>query len=100
MQNNKENKNKKLFYRFRSADALLDKFHELENEEIYFSPANDLNDPLEGYMDVSFDGDEILWTIFFQNYIFCLFVFGVIVTLTGDSKKLTDDDIHTYFDPE
>lgn len=100
MQNNKEDKSKKLFYRFRSANALLDEFHELENEEIYFSPAKDLNDPLEGYMDLSFDGDEILWTNFFQNYLFCLFVFRTILMLTGNSKELTDDDIHTYFDPE
>lgn len=100
MQNNMENKNEKLFCRFRSTSALLDKFHELENEEIYFSTVKDLNDPLEEYMDLSFDGDEILWTNFFQNYLFCLFVFRTILMLTGDSKELTSDDIHTYFDPE
>ena len=97
MQNNKD---EKLFYRFRSTSALLDKFHELENGEIYFSPTRDLNDPLEEYMDLSFDGDEILWTNFFQNYLFCLFIFRTIVILTGNAKELTDDDIHAYFDPE
>lgn len=100
MQDNTEDKNEKLFYRFRSTGALLDDFHELENEEIYFSPAKDLNDPLEGYMDLSFDGDEILWTNFFQNYLLCLFTFRDVIMLTGNSKELTEADIHAYFNSE
>lgn len=36
----------KLFYRYRSMDALLNNYNELEEEYIYFTPAKDLNDPL------------------------------------------------------
>jgi hypothetical protein len=33
-------------YRFRSTSALLDHYSELEKQEIYFAPPNQLNDPL------------------------------------------------------
>ena len=31
---------------------------------IYFSHVKDLKVPLEGYMDVDFKGDKLIWTIF------------------------------------
>ncbi len=37
------------FYRFRSTNALLDGWQELEKQEIYFAPPDDLNDPMEGF---------------------------------------------------
>ncbi len=89
--------NEKFFYRFRSMEALLEDYQELENEEIYFTPAKYLNDPLEGYMDLSFKGDRILWTNFFKNYIFCLLTFRFMVTLAGNDDKFTKDDINTNF---
>jgi hypothetical protein len=36
-------------YRFRTVNNLLDGQHELEKQEIYFAPSNDLNDPMEGF---------------------------------------------------
>ncbi len=88
----------KLFYRYRSMDALLDGYNELEDEYIYFTPAKDLNDPLEGYLDIDFKGDKIIWINFFKNYIFSLFIFRNIVYLTGNSKELNENDIHVDFD--
>lgn len=88
----------KLFYRYRSMNALLDGYNELEDEYIYFTPAKDLNDPLEGYLDIDFKGDKIIWTNFFKNYISSLFVFRELVCLTDNSKELNEDDIHVYFD--
>lgn len=38
-------------YRFRGADALLDKYQELENQTIYFASPDELNDPMEGFRD-------------------------------------------------
>jgi len=38
-------------YRFRRADAVLDKYEELSRQEIYFSPPEELNDPMEGYKE-------------------------------------------------
>jgi len=40
------------FYRFRSTEALLYKRQELERDEIYFSPPEQLNDPIEGFKDL------------------------------------------------
>ena len=34
------------FFRFRSTDALLDKYQELENRTIYFASPEELNDPI------------------------------------------------------
>jgi len=59
-------------YRFRPTSALLGGFHELENQEIYFAPARQLNDPLEGYKDLFWRGDEIVWKNFLRHYILCL----------------------------
>ena len=62
-------------YRFRSCDffnpdgSLNPESHlksELENSEIYFSPFKDLNDPMEGFKDVYFQGDAIIWKNFFK----------------------------------
>jgi hypothetical protein len=48
-------------YRFRSIHSILGGFHELENQEIYFCPPQQLNDPLEGFKDIFWKGDEIVW---------------------------------------
>jgi hypothetical protein len=39
-------------YRYRPAHAVLGKYEELAKQEIYFSPPEELNDPMEGYKDV------------------------------------------------
>ncbi len=55
-------------YRFRSASALLDQFHELDRQEIYFSSASEQNDPMEGYRDIVWKGDSIAWRNLFRHY--------------------------------
>ena len=60
------------YYRFRPTDALLDKRKELENQEIYFAPPEDLNDPMEGFKDLFWRGDEIVWRNFLKHYLLCL----------------------------
>ena len=58
------------FFRFRSIDALLGKFQELEKQTIYFASPEELNDPMEGLRDIVWDGDKIVWTNFFKHYVF------------------------------
>ena len=65
------------FYKFRSTEALLDGYNELEKEYIYFSELNDLNDPIEGFFDVYWQGDEILWLNFFKNYLYSFYNFSL-----------------------
>lgn len=58
----------KLFYRFRSTNALF-KHKELENQEIYFASIDELNDPMEGKPDLVFKGDRIVWENLFKHYL-------------------------------
>lgn len=48
-------------YRFRAAEAILDLYNELSKQEIYFAAPEKLNDPMEGYKDVFWSGDLIVW---------------------------------------
>jgi hypothetical protein len=59
-------------YRFRPASAVLDKYEELAKQEIYFSPPEELNDPMEGYKDVFWSGDRIVWRNLLRHYLLCL----------------------------
>lgn len=56
------------FYRYRPIKAVLDEFHELENQEIYFSITDELNDPMEGFKDLFWSGDEIVLRNFLNHY--------------------------------
>lgn len=60
------------FYRYRPIKAVLDEFHELENQEIYFSTTDELNDPMDGFKDLFWRGDEIVWRNFLKHYILCV----------------------------
>lgn len=59
-------------YRFRSMKALLGDFKELESQSIYFASLQELNDPMEGFRDTFWDGDEIAWRNLFRHYVQCL----------------------------
>lgn len=60
------------FYRFRSVEQLLGKYSELENRTIFFASLADLNDPMEGFRDIVWHGDSIVWLNLFKDYINCL----------------------------
>lgn len=63
---------RRYFYRFKSTAAALDRFHELENQEIYFSPLHELNDPMEGFTELFWQGDNIVWHNLIRHYILIL----------------------------
>lgn len=89
----------KLFYRFRTIENLFN-FNELVNQEIYLSPVQDLNDPLEGFLNIFFDGDFVLWNNFFKNYFFSLYIFYTELCYKGNERKFCQDDILVSFDIE
>ncbi|MEO4016354.1 hypothetical protein [Pseudomonas rossensis] len=70
----------RFLYRFRSTSRLLgsadsDGIHqpgELEKLEIYFAPPEQLNDPLEGYREVFFAGNQVVWKNLFKHYLLLL----------------------------
>lgn len=90
------------FYRFRSAVALLGEFAELEKQEIFFSLPDHLNDPLEGFKNVVWSGDSILWRNLLNHYLLCLVEGASLAMLQGDGfeperctnlVKKTDEDL-------
>lgn len=61
-----------IFYRFRATSALLGERQELARQEIYFASKDELNDPLEGYTNVAWQGDAILWRNLLRHYLLLL----------------------------
>jgi hypothetical protein len=91
------------FYRFRPAKALLgpydeDKgqFEELERQEIYFSRPAELNDAMEGFKDLFWQGDEIVWGNLLRHYLYCLMnsSFMVATSAATFTKSICDPIIH------
>ena len=78
-------------YRFRSIDAVLGSRHELENQEIYFASPEQLNDPIEGYKDIYWSGDHVVWRNLLKNYLLCLAL--SIPLCVGPDARLNDDDM-------
>jgi hypothetical protein len=76
------------YYRFRPVSALLDSFHELENQEIYFPTCAELNDPLEGFKDIFWRGDRIIWRNLFRHYLLCLMQSVSLTALAGKEFTL------------
>ena len=58
-------------YRFRSNITLFE-FEELEKQEIYFSSIEELNDPMEGFKNVFWKGNEIVWRTLLEHYLIIL----------------------------
>ena len=87
---------KKEFYRFRSLKSLFE-FKELENQEIYFASPEELNDPMEGFRDLVFKGDKIVWRNFFKHYLLCLERVSSLYIVAGEEHhKITQDSIPVY----
>jgi hypothetical protein len=61
-----------VLYRFRSISRLLGESRELERRQIYLAPPEKLNDPMEGYKDVVWRGDPVLWENLLRHYVLSL----------------------------
>lgn len=51
---------------------MIGEFKELEKQEIYFSSPDELNDPIEGFKNMFWSGDQIVWKNFIKHYLLCL----------------------------
>lgn len=87
---------KKRFYRIRNLDSLLDKYKELENQEIFFQSTDKLNDPMEGFMDFIFKGDEVVWKNLIIHFIFCFSKVNLIYQVIGEKIKLDNKIIPIF----
>lgn len=81
----------KYFYRFRSVDKLLESKRELETQTIYFAEPASLNDPMEGYKHIFWEGDEVLWEGFFRNFLYVLTLFYRKSRLDGGANFKEED---------
>ncbi|EKO3919010.1 hypothetical protein ACTWWB_004306 [Vibrio fluvialis] len=96
------------FYRFRAIENLFGEYQELEKQSIFFAPPKLLNDPVEGFKDIYWQGDEILWTNLFNHYLLCLMKCCTEFHIIGDDFDLenhfdaclTVDDLHKNFQVE
>ncbi len=80
-------------YRLRSMDTLFGDFQELENQSIYFASPEELNDPMEGFRDIVWQGDRIVWTNLFRHYLYCLHMTCAHIKIVGDSMKVESQNI-------
>lgn len=83
-------------YRFRSTYNLLDGHHELENQEIYFAPSVDLNDPMEGFLDVFWDGDAIIWENLLKHFLMCMEQVFALNSIAGETKEIKAAQIPVF----
>lgn len=80
----------KILHRFRSTHHLLGKYQELENQEIYFASPDELNDPMEGFRDVYWQGDKVVWKNLMKHYLLCLEHVCSLFLLGGENTLLKD----------
>lgn len=85
-----------LLYRMRSIDKLLGKYNELEDQTIYFARPDELNDPMEGFRDIYWKGDDIVWKNFIKHYLMCLNDIMMLYFLTKDEDLITPSDIPIF----
>lgn len=72
------------YFRLRSTVSLLGPHKELETQTIYFASPEELNDPMEGFRDLFWQGDEIVWTNLFKHYLRCAGLAFTFLILSGD----------------
>lgn len=83
-------------FRFRSLDSLLGEFSELEKQSIYFSPPEQLNDPIEGARQITWRGDAITWTNLLRHYVICLYFQCLKYMVAGDDHDMGRDQIDVF----
>ena len=83
-------------YRFRTIQQVLNEYHELNRQTVYFAPQRELNDPLEGIRDVFWAGDEVTWPNLFDHYMFCLNQFYLAYKNLPNDLQLNAQHIPVY----
>ena len=80
-------------YRLRSAKHLIGVHKELREQEIYFAKRDELNDPMEGFLDIVWRGDAIVWENLFRNYISCLNLTVILAKVLGNDAPIQSEQI-------
>jgi len=83
-------------YRFRPTEALLAKYEELERQEIYFASPDELNDPVEGFRDMFWLGDDIVWKNLIKHYLLCLESICETFVINGETLLIAPINIPVF----
>lgn len=83
-------------YRFRSTEYLLGEYKELEKQEIFFSHPEQLNDPMEGYKDIFWQGDEIVWKNLLKHYVLCALQVCAVFSMSNEEKDVNPQDMPIF----
>lgn len=84
------------FYRFRSIKSLFE-YEELEKQSIYFASPEELNDPMEGFRNLFWVGDKIVWKNLFKHYLLCLERACSLLIIGGEEfGKIDIDSLPIY----
>ena len=78
-------------YRYRRIARAIE---EVENGTIYFPAREELNDPVEGYVRVFWQGDKFAWEGLLKNYIYSLMKAIHLYLLASDEKLLHKNSIN------
>lgn len=89
----------KTLYRFRSIERLLNN-DELKNHYFYFSDPCHLNDPLEGFKQITWKGKYHDWSNFIENYIYCYTHALIKMHIPDHNYLLTENDIQPSLWPK
>lgn len=73
-------------YRFRSLSRVLG--GELLNQQIYFARPEILNDPMEGFRDIIWRGDPIVWRNLFRHYLLCAERAFALLAILGEEHPI------------
>lgn len=83
-------------YRLRSTESLLGKYKELENQEVYFAKPIELNDPVEGFKNMFWFGDKVVWKNFLKHYLLCLEHICLLSTIGGEEYPIDSSHIPVF----
>ena len=88
-----------IFYRYRPLSRLLgekDKHgvrqgrSELKDLKIFFASPAQLNDPLEGYKEIFWEGDQVVWENLFRGYVLSLLNTMIEFEAVDEASTITD----------
>lgn len=86
----------KEFYRFRRIGSLIGEYKELEKQSIFFAGPDILNDPMEGFRDIYWSGDFIVWKNLFRHYLLCLERLCSLLLLSGEDHQISKDSMPVF----
>ena len=82
-------------YRYRSIDKLFE-YKELENLEIYFAKLDELNDQMEDYINIVWQGDEIAFQGLLKHYLYVLTNLYCDVSIRKKEEKIDTEHLPAF----